>query len=341
MVAVADLSRRGDLRGAFRTAIATESEEVRVNSSPSSRCAPALVAVLACAVAGAGGAVDPQGPPPPGSPDLPAYYARVLPKIKARASAGYADAEFVLGHLYLNGLGVAADPTEGVKWLERAAAKGEKLAALELGALFAGGETVPRDYVAAVRWFHIAAHQGLPDAAFNLGTFYQRGLGVDSDPLLALAWMSAAVRYLPAAAPATRRGEFTAARDAIAATLTAEQIAAAPRLTSAEAPLYSCVVRNSSELAKRGSADYPRGLIQLARQGVVTLRVRVDPTGHIVESVIEGSTGYAPLDAATVRLLAYADVQPRVIDGQVVTAWTMTKWAWAVTEDRTNRPAPR
>ena len=140
------------------------------------------------------------------------------------ARAGDVDAQFNLGALFENGLGVAADaeraarwyraaaqrrldlarlalarlqrvgalepdPDEGqIKLLEIAARRGLAEAQYELGVAYDRGLGVTQNHATAAGWYHRAAEQGLTDAQYNLATFYDEGLGTPRDIALAREW---------------------------------------------------------------------------------------------------------------------------------------------------------
>ena len=84
---------------------------------------------------------------------------------RSLAEAGSPDAQVGLADLYLQGLGVAADPVQAAAWYRRAAEAGDAVAQLNLGELYARGLGVPRDLVEAYTWFGLAAEQGRAWAA--------------------------------------------------------------------------------------------------------------------------------------------------------------------------------
>ena len=92
-------------------------------------------------------------------------YETVLEAWQPLAAAGHLDAQVSLADLYLNGLGVAADPAAAALWYRRAAEAGDPVAQLNLGDLYARRLGVPRDRVEAVVWLELAARQGKAWAA--------------------------------------------------------------------------------------------------------------------------------------------------------------------------------
>jgi TPR repeat protein len=163
-------------------------------------------------------------------------YAKAFQEWKASADAGHAEAEFDLGLLYAQGLGVKRDLTEAVKWYRKAAEQGNAEAEFALGQMYSRGWGVPRDTADAMRWmqmanavdsdgpptdwaliegyglqqdqeqaaywYKLAADKGHAEAQFNLGRLYATGKGVKHDEEQAMNWIraSASQGYAPAQA---------------------------------------------------------------------------------------------------------------------------------------------
>jgi hypothetical protein len=155
---------------------------------------------------------------------------------KVSAEAGQAEAEFDLGVLYAEGMGVRRDLTEASKWYRKAAEQGNAAAEFALGQMYSRGWGVPRDEADAIRWFQMAnsvdsdgpptdwalvegygtqrdpqqaaywyqqaADKGHPEAQYNLGRLYASGEGVKKDEEQAARWVSASATqgYSPAMA---------------------------------------------------------------------------------------------------------------------------------------------
>jgi TPR repeat protein len=79
---------------------------------------------------------------------------------KAKAEAGDADAQFNLGVMYYQGLGVEQDLKEAVKWFQKTANQGNANAQHNLGVMYANGKGVEQNYVTAYAWESIAATNG-------------------------------------------------------------------------------------------------------------------------------------------------------------------------------------
>ena len=164
-------------------------------------------------------------PPAPGpTPGKGASTDRVM----QLAESGNAIAETIVGLKLLDGTGVAANPAEAGKWLQRAADKGQAVAQYRLGTMYERGQGVTadaaraaklyqsaanagnrkamhnlavayadgalgkKDMAEAARWFSKAAALGLSDSQFNLAVLYERGDGVPQSLLDAFKWYSIA-----------------------------------------------------------------------------------------------------------------------------------------------------
>ena len=140
------------------------------------------------------------------------------------AHAGDVDAQFNLGALYENGLGVSEDAEKAARWyraaaerrldlarlalarlqrvgalepdpdedqiklLETAARRGLAEAQFELGVAFDHGLGVTQNHATAAGWYQRAAEQGLTDAQYNLATLFDEGLGTPRDFERARDW---------------------------------------------------------------------------------------------------------------------------------------------------------
>jgi TPR repeat protein len=163
-------------------------------------------------------------------------YRRAYQEWKASADGGHAEAQFDLGLLYAQGLGVHRDLTEAERWYRKSADQGNAEAQFALGQMYSRGWGVPRDAADAMRWLQMAnsvesegpptdwalvdgygvakdeklavywysraADSGHPEAQFNLARLYADGEGVKRDQEQAARWVSAAAGqgYKPALA---------------------------------------------------------------------------------------------------------------------------------------------
>ena len=155
--------------------------------------------------------------------------AQALADLRARAEAGDAEAQFILGGMYVTGVGVPQDDVEAVAWYHRAAEQRHARAQYNLGVIYAEGRGVPQDAAAAVAWYRRAAEQGDASAQSNLGGMYDQGLGVPQDAVEALMWLTIA-----AARPTVaEREQIVTARTAVAVRMTPTDVREAERRAQA------------------------------------------------------------------------------------------------------------
>lgn len=102
------------------------------------------------------------------------HYRVAMAQYRPQAEAGDAQAQVVVGNLYLLGLGVACQPMTAGRWYLRAALAGHIPAQFNLGQLYASGRGVPRDTAKAVGWFYLAANAGSDLAGDYLTEFSRR-----------------------------------------------------------------------------------------------------------------------------------------------------------------------
>lgn len=109
--------------------------------------------------------------------------------LKTQARQGNADAQWELGICYHDGIIVAKNLPEAVKWYRKAAAQGNVKAQVLLGACYCEGEGVTKNYPEAVKWYRKAAEQGLAEAQMLLGICYYDGVGVTKNYPEAVKWL--------------------------------------------------------------------------------------------------------------------------------------------------------
>lgn len=115
-------------------------------------------------------------------------YAESRPIFESLAARGHVRAQFMLGTIHEQGLGVPKDLAAAARWYETAGAGGNDSAQYNLGILYRFGRGVPEDPVAAARWLRLAADQGHSRAQNSLSTFYFTGVGVRRDLVEAWKW---------------------------------------------------------------------------------------------------------------------------------------------------------
>jgi TPR repeat protein len=119
------------------------------------------------------------------------------------AEAGHRDAQYNLGLLYENGLGVARDATAAAAWYRKAAEQDDREAQAMLAEMYAKGLGVARDDAEALVWYRRAAERGHAAAQYNIGLFYALGRATEPDVVEAYAWLTVAAEN--GAPPSTLR----------------------------------------------------------------------------------------------------------------------------------------
>lgn len=116
------------------------------------------------------------------------------------AQAGHVGALSRLGHMTLQGQGVAKNEAEALRLLRAAAEKGDMVAQNSVGNMYFKGLGTERDGAQAALWFGRAADQGYARAENNLGQLYLYGNGVPKDEAKGLPLLRrAADKNIPAA----------------------------------------------------------------------------------------------------------------------------------------------
>lgn len=93
--------------------------------------------------------------------DLKEDYERAVKYLELAASREYGEAQFSLGLMYADGLGVSTDDKKAVHWLSKAAEEHNLPAAqYELGKMYEKGRGVAKDQRMAEKWLTVAAENG-------------------------------------------------------------------------------------------------------------------------------------------------------------------------------------
>ena len=121
-------------------------------------------------------------------------YKTAFKELLPFAEQGEILAQSYIGTMYYNGMGIAKDIDEAIKWYGRAAEQGHPQAQYYLGWIYDSGKGVTEDDKVAFKWFLLAAEQGYPAAQNNLGVMYFKGEGVAKNELLAHMWYSIAFK---------------------------------------------------------------------------------------------------------------------------------------------------
>ena len=108
--------------------------------------------------------------------------SEALAQFQTLAKSGDADAQTMLGEMYLDGIGTKQDTQKAYYWIQKAANNGDKEAQYLLGFMYENGIEVKKDITQAVNWYQKAANKGDIMAMYNLAFIYKNGAkGVSKD----------------------------------------------------------------------------------------------------------------------------------------------------------------
>ena len=150
-------------------------------------------------------------------------YARAMNIWKPLAEEGHAKAQYNIGALYIDGIGVKQDLPKALEWLQKAAMQDETEALIELGGMYAHGMGVKQDHVKALEYYRLAVELGDYSVLSIFGYMYENGEGLPKNIELAYVWFSLATDFYES------DGDKES-RDRAAAQMTAEQIKKAQEL---------------------------------------------------------------------------------------------------------------
>jgi TPR repeat protein len=106
-------------------------------------------------------------------------------------------AEFLIGHMYANGLGVEQDYEKAMEWYLKVEDDAESQFAI--AELFANGRGISQSYPIAAEWYAKAARNDLTYVKVALADLYASGQGVPQNDLEAMSWYLRAANSFDAA----------------------------------------------------------------------------------------------------------------------------------------------
>jgi TPR repeat protein len=135
--------------------------------------------------------------PPPGSRRLQSpstalcvrFTTLALHWLQKAARKGDDVAQYWLGKMYSEGIGVPVNLKRAFRLFERAAKHGLVEAQYEVGVAYAEGRGVTDSNAHAVKWFRAGAEQGHAPCQCKLGIMYVMGFGVSKDEVAAREWL--------------------------------------------------------------------------------------------------------------------------------------------------------
>jgi len=120
-------------------------------------------------------------------------YATAFKELTPLAEQGNAEAEVLLGNMYLMGRGVLKHPDRDVKLFHATTDQGNSDADFDLGSIY----LLPHTHIdQGLKWLRLSADQGNQDAQLLLGKTYLEGLeGLPADPVQADMWLRLAADH--------------------------------------------------------------------------------------------------------------------------------------------------
>ena len=115
-------------------------------------------------------------------------YQNAIREWKPLSDEGHQGAQYHLGWIYENGIGLKKNLVEAERLYKLSASQGNVKAQANLGLMYLKGEGIKRDLREAVRWIKRSAESGYPKSQYALGLIYTRGLGVKQNKKEAMKW---------------------------------------------------------------------------------------------------------------------------------------------------------
>jgi TPR repeat protein len=116
-------------------------------------------------------------------------YPTALREFTEVAEQGNAEAQLIVGKMYMIGQGVPVDPDQAMKWYRAAADQGNADAQFFLGSMYLLPQ---KDIAEGLKWLKLSAQQGMQDAQYLLGMAYLKGQNFTHDFVQAYMWLQLA-----------------------------------------------------------------------------------------------------------------------------------------------------
>ncbi len=111
-------------------------------------------------------------------------------EMKALAESGYPYAQYMLGKMYRDRVGVLPDVAKAKRWFTRSAEQAVPVAQYALGKLCLSDDAEVRDVDAGLHWLELAFENGTHYAGYRLGKEYLRGESMPKDVPTALDYLT-------------------------------------------------------------------------------------------------------------------------------------------------------
>ena len=121
-------------------------------------------------------------------------YLMGLEALTRAAEQGHAQAQFLCGCMYRQGVGVEVDERQALTWLRRSGKQGVLEAQLACAEIYETGNGAKLNLKQALYWYEQAAKQGSLAAQLKCGNMYSRGRAENRNPKKARRWLEAAAQ---------------------------------------------------------------------------------------------------------------------------------------------------
>jgi TPR repeat protein len=108
-----------------------------------------------------------------------ADYQAAYPEFLALSEEGNAEANYYMGRIYKDGLGVTADSDKALRYFENADKSLNLDATVELAKMIIAGEGTKQNVNLGLQYLKKAAYAGSMEALYELGRMYEEGIGVE------------------------------------------------------------------------------------------------------------------------------------------------------------------
>ena len=115
-------------------------------------------------------------------------YEGALEQWQVLSKQGDLRAQYRLGQMFAEGVGVPKDDRVALHWFRQAAEQGSVEARYELALLYSVGRGVPKDHARAAHWYGLLAEDGHLTAQYLLARRYEQGAGGAQDLARAVHW---------------------------------------------------------------------------------------------------------------------------------------------------------